>query len=116
MNLDPAAFDRLRRIGGDTLVKRMVITFLDYVPGRLQVMEEAVAQEAWKTAGDAAHAVKSSAGNIGASALMDLAMATEKAGRGEDAEAVVDLVPKLRACFEELRDELERHYGQEESP
>ena len=111
MTLDPAAFDRLRRIGGDTLVKRMVDTFLDYVPGRLEAMESGLAQGALGDAGDAAHAIKSSAGNIGATGLFDLALATEQAGRTGDASALEGLVPEVRKCFEELRAELERNHG-----
>lgn len=69
---DPAAFARLRRWGGMELVHDLVHLFEQLAPQRLQVVRYAVAAEAAPEAEAAAHALGSSAGQLGAVRLQRL--------------------------------------------
>jgi len=83
--LDPSAMERLRRIGGDRLVGKMLTTFDAFATEKVAQMQNACAAQRWTDAGDAAHALKSSAGNVGAVNLQRLSFEVERAGREEDA-------------------------------
>lgn len=92
--IDPAslapALARLHRIGGDALVQKMIATFLDFAPKKLAEVRAALSVGDLAAAGDAAHALKSSAGNVGSDPLYQAALTTERAARDEqraDAEA-----------------------------
>jgi HPt (histidine-containing phosphotransfer) domain-containing protein len=94
--LDPAALERLRQIGGPDLVRQMLALFRDGTAQRLA--ETRAASDAGRADGvaRAAHALVSSAGNVGATELMDRARALEAAARSGAAE-----VPALVAQLEE---------------
>ena len=82
--IDPAALDRLRRVGQDKLVKQMIEIYLDYAP---KMLRNALAGE---QAGDcqaielAVHSLKSSAGHVGANAVHDLARRLEPLARNKE--------------------------------
>ena len=94
-----AALARVRRWGGDDLVREMAGIFLADMPRRL------IAARAALGAGDGAgvalpaHAMKSSSAQLGASALAELCAAAESlAARGE----LAGVVPLLDAAEREL--------------
>ena len=64
--IDPAALERLRRMGGDDFTLKMTDLFLSY--GAQKIGEARQALQAANPAGvaKAVHAIKSSAGNAGA--------------------------------------------------
>ena len=64
--LDPSALERLRQLGGDKFARDMIALFLSY--GGQKVAEAVAARQGGNLAGvaSAAHALKSSAGNVGA--------------------------------------------------
>jgi len=67
--VDGQALERVRRIGGSALIERMIASFLGHVPGRV---DEVVRAEEAPAAMRAAHAIKSSAGNLGLARLARL--------------------------------------------
>lgn len=77
--VNPAAVDRLRRLGGANLVRQMLELYLGQGADRMDSLVEGAA------AGDAdrversAHTMKSSAGNVGALRLQQTAEAVEAA-------------------------------------
>lgn len=77
--VDPAAVDRLRRLGGGNLVRQMLELYLAQGPERIHALVEGA------EAGDAdhversAHTMKSSAGNVGALRLQHTAEGLEAA-------------------------------------
>jgi HPt (histidine-containing phosphotransfer) domain-containing protein len=82
--IDEAALDRLRGFGGDKLLHGMIELFLRNAPSRAADAREAL------DCGDAAalraslHALKSSAGQLGASSVHEACVAGEElASRGE---------------------------------
>lgn len=104
--LDPAAFARLERIGGAGLVRRMCETFLGFAPGRRAALEAARGAADWAAAADAAHALKSSAGNVGAERLRELAQRAELAAGASDQVALAALSPELAAALGEVEGRL----------
>lgn len=94
------ALDRLRRIGGDALVRRMISGFRDTVSARVAAAREAAARSDPGGVVFAMHSLKSSAGNLGADALQALAEATEKAAAEERMEDVGLLLARLETTCE----------------
>jgi HPt (histidine-containing phosphotransfer) domain-containing protein len=105
--LDPAALARLRKLGGDKFVGEMIDLFLSY--GGKQVAEARAAWQAGNLAGvaAAAHALKSSAGNVGAEQVRKLAAQTEQSATHALTEAAAADVTALEQAFAEVRPRLE---------
>lgn len=87
--LDSAAIDRLRKFGGEKLVRGMIELFVTNAPKRIAEAREAL------DCGDAAalrgalHGLKSSAGQLGAVTVHQACIAGEEhASRGELSECV----------------------------
>jgi HPt (histidine-containing phosphotransfer) domain-containing protein len=105
--IDATALDRLRHLGEDKLVKEMIELYLDYAP---KMLRNALAGE---QAGDclpiekAAHSLKSSAGNIGAHGVRELAARIESLARDKQLDAVSPLLRELEAASETVRRRLE---------
>jgi HPt (histidine-containing phosphotransfer) domain-containing protein len=104
--LDPSAIARLQRIGGDRLVGRMLATFDAFATEKVQEIEAACRDARWEDAGLAAHALKSSAGNVGATVLQSLAFEVEQAGRASDGQAAKALAIALVEAFKAAQSEL----------
>jgi HPt (histidine-containing phosphotransfer) domain-containing protein len=106
-NLDPAAIERLRRLGGDKFLGEMIELFLDYAAKK--VAEAVRAQAAGDLAGvqKAVHPVKSSAGNVGATQVQALATRLEMQAKEGDAAAlpagVAELIEAFAAASIELK-------------
>jgi HPt (histidine-containing phosphotransfer) domain-containing protein len=75
--LDRAAIERLLRIGGAALARRMIDLFLAEGPQKLRALEAAVEAGTIERVERGAHALKSSAGNLGALQVWRLAEALE---------------------------------------
>lgn len=75
--LDVAALARLRRLGGERLLTRMVDLCLTTGAKRMHELREGVADRDLSAIEMAAHALSSSAGNVGARAVQELARRIE---------------------------------------
>jgi HPt (histidine-containing phosphotransfer) domain-containing protein len=112
INWDRAAIARLEKIGGRKLVREMIGIILDYVPKKLE------AARAGEQAGDldaiqhAVHPIRSSAANVGARAVHDLASQIERLAMDKQTEPIPSLLRELEAAFECVRPELERERNQ----
>lgn len=106
--LDPSAMARLKRIGGDRLVGKMLVSFDAFATEKVAEIETATSAGDWRAAGLAAHALKSSAGNVGATELQRLAFEVECAGRDEDSQRIPGLVTELTAAFRTAQTALEQ--------
>ena len=105
--LDPAALERLRKLGGDKFAGQMIDLFLSY--GGKKVAEARAAREAGNLAGvaEAAHALKSSAGNVGAEQVRKLAAQAEQSAKNAQSDVVAADVAALERAFAEVRPLLE---------
>jgi len=99
--LDPAALANLRRLGGDDFLAKMIDLFLEHTPRRVQAAR--AEQQAGNLPGVAlaAHSIKSSAANLGARALQDLAARLEEAATASQTDVCATLVPELEAAFQQ---------------
>ncbi len=106
-DLDMVALDRLRKMGGDEFLGELIGLFLEHAPKKI------AEAEAGEKAGDmeaverAVHALKSSAGNIGANALMELAGRIEQLAEEQKGGSIPPLLHELEEAFSRLRVRLE---------
>lgn len=109
--INPAALERLRAVGGQNLVQRMVELFLKNVPQRFAAGRDGLAAGDLQAVEHAVHSIKSSAGNIGAEELMELAGQAEAAAEGGQTDrlpALIDAIDAaLAAVSQQLQAELE---------
>ncbi len=82
--VDPAALERLRSWGGDTLLEQLVALFLQETPTRVSAVRDALSGGDLAEAERGAHSLRSTAQNLGANHLSDLAREAEHALRRGD--------------------------------
>lgn len=102
---DAEALGRLRRMGGPTLVKRMIGLFLESMPRRVALAIASARNGDWGEVERAGHSLKSSAAYLGLRDVSDRAAAVEllaSQGRGNE------VPPLLQDLFDAVPD-LERH-------
>lgn len=105
--LDPAALERLLRIGGQEFLVEMIELFLEHAPQRLASARTALAENDVKTLYRSAHSLKSTAGNLGARALQNMAADVEGRAAEEDLAPIPALLDELERRYERVRTELE---------
>ena len=105
--LDSTALERLRKLGGDSFAAEMIGMFLEFTDKK--IAEGRAAQ----TAGDlsavakALHPIKSSAGNVGAETLRQLAARVEELAQKNEPHAVASTLLEAERCFSSLKPQLE---------
>lgn len=104
--LDVRALDKLRQLGGDRLVSRMVGLFLENGPARLLSAREALAEGRAQDAERFFHSLGSSAANLGAYGLEGLSRRLERLAGEERLEEIPPLLPELEECLREAREAL----------
>ena len=93
--VDPNALENLRKFGGDVLLKQLVVLFRDQVRIRHAAMIAAVEARDPVAARQAAHALKSSAGQVGAVGMSELCARIERVAMENDATAIAALVSEF---------------------
>lgn len=85
--VQPAALERLRNLGGEKLLRQIVRLYLENASERLRQIDAGLAPGgALADAGAGAHALKSSAANVGADGVSRLAAEIEEAAQEGDVE------------------------------
>ena len=105
--IDQAALKRLEDWGGTKLSNEIVRLFLENGPKRVDQIREAMDDEDLEVPERGAHSLKSSAANVGAQLLQEVAGALESAASEGDLKRVRELVPNLEQAFEQAVQELE---------
>ena len=101
--LDMAMIDRLRELERGTragMVARLVNTFADSSRKLLTQIEEGVDGGEPETVRDAAHSLKSSSAQLGATHVSELALRLEELGRSGEMELAPELADQLRGSLE----------------
>jgi HPt (histidine-containing phosphotransfer) domain-containing protein len=106
--IDPAALQRLQRLGGGAFVRQMIDLFLDYAPKKLAAARAAHAAANLDAVAEAVHPLKSSAGNVGAARVQDLANRAESIARAGPSPLLAALLAELEEAFAEVQPEFER--------
>lgn len=105
--IDQAALKRLEDWGGTKLSHEIVRLFLKNGPTRLDQIREVMDDEDLEVPERGAHSLKSSAANVGAQLLQEVASDLESAASDGDLKRVRELVPNLEQAFEQAVQELE---------
>ncbi len=99
--------DFMNRMMDDIEMARVIIEgFMEMSPGLLAQIATHIRQGETREAGQTAHSLKGSAGNLSASPLADLAFRMECAGKDGDLARLTALLPEIQRCFDQLADEL----------
>jgi two-component system sensor histidine kinase/response regulator len=105
--LEEAAIDRLRRLGGDEFAGNMINLFLEYSQTKLVDAQKASQAEDCAGVAKAAHPIKSSAGNVGANRVQELAASLEEAATAQQLGEMDRLLGQLAAALAEVKPRLE---------
>lgn len=97
--LDQSALGRLQEWGGDKLLAQMIRLFLENAPNRMAQIRAGIDTGDVKESEKGAHSLKSSAANVGALHVRDLAANMERAAGGGDAATVNEIFPTLETAF-----------------
>jgi CheY-like chemotaxis protein/HPt (histidine-containing phosphotransfer) domain-containing protein len=108
--IDPEVLAALKELGGDdpSIFHELVDLFLSDTPERMRGLEEAHASGDVGAIEAAAHALKSSCGNLGAMQLYEMFRDIESCGRSGDVESVSSLIPQVRDEFGRVEEALRR--------
>jgi HPt (histidine-containing phosphotransfer) domain-containing protein len=104
--IDRSAIERLGRLGGPDLVRRMLELYLENGPERARALGERAAAGDVSGVERSAHTMKSSAGNLGAVRLQRAAERLEAAAAAGSIDSAI--VSELLSEFEESSRELRR--------
>jgi HPt (histidine-containing phosphotransfer) domain-containing protein len=105
--LDSATMDKLLAIGGKEFAIQMIDLFLEYVPQKLAEGRAAAQAGNWVGVQKAVHPIKSSAGNIGARPMRDLAEHIEQLAIDQRGETIREGFAKLEAAYAEVQTQLQ---------
>lgn len=96
---DEAAFARLRKLGGQAFLEKMIDTFLEHTPQRLEAVRAGARANDAEAIRQGAHSLKSSAGNLGARRLQQLCERIEVMALEKKAAELPPLLSELDAVF-----------------
>jgi HPt (histidine-containing phosphotransfer) domain-containing protein len=102
--LEPETVERLRALGGDDLVERLIGLLLEQAPQHVAAVAEAARQGDAGAARQAAHTLRSTAGAVGATALLAAAEHVETlAMAAAEPEALAAAAAALESEWNGLR-------------
>jgi HPt (histidine-containing phosphotransfer) domain-containing protein len=93
---DAGAIERLRRFGGDALLFQMIDLFTASALARVEIARTAIADGDADAARRALHALKSSAGQMGAALVQHLCEQGEQRAAQGDTASVSAMLPALQ--------------------
>lgn len=111
--LEPAAIANLRELspGDPNFLRELIDIYLEDTPLRLGEIETALTKSDGPTLVRAAHTIKGSSGNFGATHLARLALDIEAHGKAGDLAAAAAAVPALKAEYARVREALRQLTG-----
>ncbi|MGB5395889.1 MAG: Hpt domain-containing protein [Gammaproteobacteria bacterium] len=108
--IDSDAYNAVKEAMGDIFVD-LIQTFQDYVPGQINKLGEAIAQSDSEGVFNAAHAIKSSSGTIGALGLASSAEHIEQLGRTGSIDGLDQQFENLQNLYQQAIEFLQRDNG-----
>lgn len=102
------ALERLQKWGGDKLVGQMVRLFLKNSGARMEQIRSGVSSGDVEEAEYGAHSLKSSAANVGAETLRQLATQIETAAVERDVDRMREVLPDMEVAYASAMSELEK--------
>ena len=107
--LDPKVIDGLRQLtaaGEPNVLAEILQLFLDEVPKKIRALQATIDAGDGAEAARLAHSLRGSAGNIGASSMMDACRRIEDLARAGDLAAVTQLLPGLTSEYHRVELEI----------
>jgi HPt (histidine-containing phosphotransfer) domain-containing protein len=101
--LEETALARVRAIGGDDLLARLIDSFLQHAPPRVAAARAGAQAEDPDAVARATHSLKSTAGNLGARRLQFLAERIESLAAAQDGAGAAALLDEMETVFEATR-------------
>lgn len=105
--LNPAAIERLLKLGGEKFTREMIEIFGSYGEKKLAEARQARQAENLAALAAAAHPLKSSAGNVGALRVQELAAQVELSAHEQKGDLAGAQLDELERAFAEARTFLE---------
>jgi HPt (histidine-containing phosphotransfer) domain-containing protein len=106
-----AAIERLGKLGGPKFAAEMIALFLSYGEERITATRLALQAGNLDGVAEAAHPLKSSAGNVGALRVQELAASIEQFAKAGNTAALSSQVGELERAFAEVKVLLEAEKG-----
>ena len=106
-HLDSAAIERLLRLGDAAFACKMIDLFLEYAAKKIAEARAALATGNLEGVEKAVHPLKSSAGNVGACRVQELALRIEELARQPQAGLIASSLNELEQAFAAVKPELE---------
>ncbi|MFH1852202.1 MAG: Hpt domain-containing protein [Candidatus Neomarinimicrobiota bacterium] len=107
-HFDQSALERLEKIGGKKLRGQIIALFLERTPAKIAEAQAGLADGNLTVVERAVHSLKSSAGNVGAVSIQELAQRVESLAEAGQAEIITDLLEELSGLFTLIKPLLER--------
>ena len=104
--IDGGALERLRKLGGDALLSKMVDLFISHAEPALEEVSAGVKSGDLEVVQRAAHSLKSSAGNLGAQRVQRLAERIEQSAEDRNAVELNELMTSLKHAYSEAKAQL----------
>ena len=92
------ALTELRGLMGDSL-NEVLQTFIDYVPGQIDELTQAISNDDPESVFNLAHKMKSSSSSIGALGLAHVAEEIEMIGRSGTTDGTAELLEQLKGLY-----------------
>ena len=110
--VNPVAIERLCKLGGVPFAIKMIDLFISYCGEKVAAARQAQVAGNWVGVADAAHPIKSSAGNVGAARVQDLATRLEQSAKQANASQAAAELAELEQAFAEAKIALETQKSQ----
>ena len=89
------------------LIAAAIRTFLDDMPGQIEILSQLIKQGQAQKGGVQAHKIKGASGYVAAGAFQKTALKIERAGKAGDLRGVEQLLPEIGEQFSRLKSDLE---------
>lgn len=107
--INSAALEKIRELGDNDLVIKIIDLFVDYAAAKIAEAREASNRGDLQAVQFAVHPIKSSAGNVGADHVRAIAQQIEKLASQGEAGPIPARIADLDTAFVIARDQLIRH-------
>lgn len=99
---DITMLESIRKMGGDELLNEIIGDYLNYAPGRLAAIREAITANDAKALRRAAHVLRSSSGNLGGVIMGDICNQLENLGRADTTIGAAEIFLNLKMSTNNL--------------
>jgi two-component system sensor histidine kinase/response regulator len=99
LDLDGSALDWLEHLGGTRFLGQMIDLFLEHALDQIKTAQSAHREGNQRRVKDALHSLKSSAGNVGARVVQQIAASVEQDGAARDQAWIASRLTELEMAY-----------------